>query len=169
MNVGRLHVAVEDPLLVRVVEAAADLGDDPELLLTGQAVGGDHRVGEVAAFEKLHGDEEGVFGLAQLVDRDDVRMLELGRGPGLPLEAREGIPLGQKARVDRLQGHEALEHRVAGFVDRAHGPLAELSEHLVLADLPAQRGPRSALMILASTALRRTQQGRPEGLDAPTP
>ena len=39
-DVGRLHVAVEDPLLVREVEAAADVDHHADLLLDGEAVGG---------------------------------------------------------------------------------------------------------------------------------
>ncbi len=34
--------------------------------------------------------------------------------------------------TNRLQRHFAIEHRVAGAIDRSHGPHADLIENLVL-------------------------------------
>jgi hypothetical protein len=78
--------------------------------------------------------------IAELVDRDDVRVLEAGRRPGLAEEAFPHPGLRQDVRQHGLEGDDAVEDRVPGLVDRAHPTAAKLGENLVLADPVRVRG-----------------------------
>jgi hypothetical protein len=73
-HVARLDVAVHDAALVRVREPAADLRDDVELLGERQRLARAQQRLEVGAGQHLHRDEEDPAVLAELVDRDDVRV-----------------------------------------------------------------------------------------------
>ena len=80
-------------------------------------------------------------GLADLVNRADVGMIERRRRAGLDQEACLGRRLDAEMRREKLQGHEALEPLVAGLVDEAHAALAEQVEHEVLPDCGEPRQP----------------------------
>ena len=100
-DVGRLHVAVDDPHLVREVEAPADVHHHPDPLLEGEAVRRGHGLAEVHPLDELHGDVVRALDLAELEDRDDVRVLQPGGGPRLALEAGEGVLARRAARARR--------------------------------------------------------------------
>src|SRR5205814_1264719 len=64
---------------------------------------------------------------ADLMHGNDLRMAQLGRGPGFPQEQL------RIARIDlvaarNLDGHQPVELRVAGLPDRTETPRAELLE-----------------------------------------
>ena len=78
--------------------------------------------------------------LADVVDRDDVRVREDARRLRLAHEAlaelaRLGIVVVPLRGPDRLDGHEPADDRILGEVDDAHRPLAELVQDLVAAQL----------------------------------
>ena len=127
-HVGRLDVAVDQARGVRCVERGGDRGDDrgdpggrQRALAAQQAAG-------VAAGHVAHGDEQHAGRLAGLEHRDDVRVVDGGRGPRLADEPLpEGLVLGQ-ARAQHLQGDRAAEPLVVGAEDDGHaaGPDALL-------------------------------------------
>ena len=90
-DVRRLDVAVDDPVLVGVGEAAADLDHDVEHLGEEQRLAGADQGLEVGAGQELHGDERHAAVLAQLVDGDDVGVLQARRRLGLDLEAAAAL------------------------------------------------------------------------------
>jgi len=89
-DVGRLDVAVDDPSAVRRVQRRRDLFDDGHraLRIDGATV---EDLGQGRAADMSHGDVEDAVRLAGLVHRDDVRMIQVRRGPrlvGEPLPER---------------------------------------------------------------------------------
>ena len=85
-DVLRLDVAVDDALLVGVLQGVADLRHDPQRLLRLQ-VAVAQQLPQVDAVHVLHDEVVEAAGLAEIVDGDDVGMAEPGQGAGLAVEA----------------------------------------------------------------------------------
>ena len=84
--------------------------------------------------EQLQRHERRALVLPELVDDDDVRVVEAGRGVRLADEADPRVGVGEALRHD-LERDLAVEHVVAAQVDRARRALAQLpEENLVVAD-----------------------------------
>ena len=130
-DVRGLEVAVDDPLLVRVLHRRADLAEQGQPLGEAQpvlvAV-----VGQRDALDQLH-DEEGAAGVggAGVEDLGDVGVVHQGQGLPLGLEPGQDGPRVH-AGLDELQRHLALDGLgLLGEVDGAHAPLADLLAELV--------------------------------------
>ena len=85
-DVVRLHVPVHDAVVVGVAEPGGGLHEDPADV-PGIEGGVLDEIGQGRAPEEPHGEVDDVAGTPHAVDRDDVRMLELGRRPRLVGEA----------------------------------------------------------------------------------
>ena len=93
------------------------------------------------AVQELHGQIVHAIVFPELVDGDDVGVVQQGRRPGFPFEARLGlVPEGGAGRND-LQRHIPSQLRIAAQIDLAHGPLANQAHHLE----PAQPIPHGTL------------------------
>ncbi len=124
-HVGRLQVAVDDRLLVGVLNAVADLLEQLQTLLRGQAVAV-AVLGDRHALHVLHGE----VGPAAL-GRPGVEHL----GHARMVHHRQRLPLGLEAGHDLLGVHAVLDdlerdlasHRLGllGEVDHAHAAFAE--------------------------------------------
>ena len=128
-DVGGLDVPVHDTVLVREVEAVADLPDQVGDLLEGEdALLGDHML-EGLALDVLHRDVGSGALLPDVVDGHDVGMGEGAGRPELALEAGLEVLdlLRRDARIelDHLDRELATDDRVLGQVDDAHGALAD--------------------------------------------
>ncbi len=121
-------------LVVRVLQRFADGRDDGEGLRRLQFSVADE-VAEVHAVHELHHDVEQAAGLAEVVDRDDVRMAELRQQLGLAGEtfgeARVALALGG----EDLDRDEAVEGFLAGLVNDAHAAAPETLDDLELRKL----------------------------------
>ena len=135
VHVAGLEVAVHHALRVREGQPVEDLLHHRELVLERAQLPLREQLAQVLALEQLHGHVGHAALLAEVVDRDDVGVVELGRGAGLALEALAGaLVLAQLAEHD-LDRHVAPEHGVVGAEDLAHGARADLPDDGVLADL----------------------------------
>ena len=108
------------------VESVGDLHAEAEDLADRQRPAGD-AVGERLAFEQFH-DQVAV---ADVVERADVRMIELRDRLGLALEARPQLRVVRELRRQDLDGHAAVEASVVRAPDLAHAAGAERREDLV--------------------------------------
>ncbi len=144
-DVRGLQVAVEDAALMGVVDGPTHGGDD---------LGGASRVGlqpgnvagEAAAIDDLHAVIWAAVVLADLEDRDDPGMVEVGGGLGLAAEPAEVLLRGEPAVGDHLQSEDAVEAHLPGREDDAHPAPAELAHQLIIAEIrdtaPLGRGDR---------------------------
>jgi hypothetical protein len=73
----------------------------------------------------------GALVLAEIEDREDVRMRERGHGPGLAPEARQRIRVLGEVAGQHLDRDVAAELRVFGAVDLAHPAAAQWRHDLV--------------------------------------
>jgi len=81
---------------------------------------------EGAAVEELHGDEGPPLFLADVVDGADIGVVQ-GRGRlGFPAKAGQRLLIAGKFIGKKLQGHEAAQAGIFGFVHDSHSTVAEL-------------------------------------------
>ena len=74
---------------------------------------------------------------ADVVERADVRMIELRDGAGFAIEALAELRVGREQRRENLDRDRTIEPRVAGPVDLAHTAGADEREHFVGAEADA--------------------------------
>ncbi len=123
-DVRGLHVAVQHTDAVRVVEGVRGFLDDLHGALGRQRLRL-HRCG-VDAVDELHGDPQ-LLGLEPaVVDRDDIRVVELGDQIRLPFEPRPHLLVEEHLPVQQLQRGQARQPRVFRQVDRSHATATQL-------------------------------------------
>ena len=105
------------------------------MVLGGRRLSGDRP--ERVALDELHGDEDLLFPLADVVNRDDVRMRDPRHRPYLAHQARLRLlrPFAQRELgPDDLDRDIAIELRVARAVHHAHPTAADRLDDLVAPD-----------------------------------
>jgi hypothetical protein len=70
--------------------------------------------------QKLHGDESLSVLFADVVDRADVGVIQCGGSLGFALKARQRLWVSGNFIGKELEGDEAMQPRVFGFVDHTH-------------------------------------------------
>ena len=123
-DVLRLDVAMDEPRCVRGVECRRDRCEQ------AQRAGGVElaRVDEVlqrVAAHVAHREIQAVLGLAGVVDRDDVRVVERRLDLALAAEARAERLVGGQRRVEQLQRDRAVQGLLRREVHGAHAAAAE--------------------------------------------
>jgi hypothetical protein len=131
-QVLRLEVAVDDALVVRRRQAARHLGRVLDGLPLGQRPGREPS-SQSLPFEELGDGERSAVLLAEVVDREDIRVREHSDGLRLALEAGEPARVPCEDLGQNLHGDGAIEAGVPGPVDLAHPARAERAENLVVA------------------------------------
>ena len=161
-HVGRLHVPVDDPPRVGVVQGLGQPRGQPKGLPPVGSLPA-HPLVEGLALQVLEGDEQGVrVGVPpDVVDHHDPGMAEPGRHPGLRLEAAlEALALvggDRPAQADRLEGDRPPQRRVEGAVHDAHHPAPDLLLDLVPAE---EAGADSARQVPPTGIARRPYSTR---------
>ncbi len=83
------------------------------------------------ALDELEHDRRHAVGLFEPVDRADVWMVDAGQQLRLAVKSRESIGVRHGGVPQHLDGHVALQFRVACTVHVAHAAAAERRENLV--------------------------------------
>ena len=118
LDIRRLEIAMNDPLLVRRLERVRDLTRKRECLSERNRPVGD-ALRERRALNELQHERAGAVRFFEAVDRRDVRMIQRREQMGLALEAREPLGIGGKQLGQDLDGDVAPELRVARAIDLA--------------------------------------------------
>jgi hypothetical protein len=92
---------------------------------------------ERAAFGELHAEEGQAVVIADLVDRQDARMIELRDRLRLVPEPLQHARHVQQLRQQHFHGDEAAGRQLARPVHDAHAAAGDLVEQLAVADPPA--------------------------------
>ena len=136
LHVGRLQVAVDDALLVRVLEGLGDLlGDSDRLVDRNRPALQSLR--EVLALDQLHDQDVRLRSVRErhaleAVEVGDVGVVEGGQDLGLALEPGEPIGIGGEGLGEELERDLAAQGRVGGAVDLTHAPGPEGRGDLVV-------------------------------------
>jgi len=72
--------------------------------------------------------------VAHVIKRADVRVVQRGDGAGLAVEPIAELGGGGRRGEDDLDGHGAVQPRIAGLVDLAHAACAQLGKDFVGAE-----------------------------------
>ena len=88
---------------------------------------------QIAAVDQLHTEEEHAVLIADLVDRHDVRMIEVRGQLGLAAEPGSLRGRRQRARENHLQRHEPLQLEVPGLVNDPHATPGNFLQQEVVA------------------------------------
>ena len=143
LDVGRLQIPMNDPLLVRRLERFGDLfGDRERFLERHRSIRDAFR--ERGSVDELH-DESGRVALGgsrwievlYAVDLGDVPMVERREQLRLTFEPGQPVRITGEPVGEDLDGDVAIELRVARAIHLAHAPGAEQGLHLVRAQTGA--------------------------------
>ena len=129
-DVGRLHVAVDQVVVVGGVERARDLLEHVERPPDAEPSVAPEERAEVGPVDVAHRDVEEPVGVTSVdlpgvVDRDDVGVVEPCRALRLPHEPLAEARVVRQRRGKHLESHLAAEADVLGEVDDAHAAAAE--------------------------------------------
>ncbi len=135
---------MEDAPLMSIMDRA---GDGRHQGRGGTRVRGVSRhVGrQVPALDELHAEVMVPFVLADLVDRHDVRVIEVRRGLRLQAEPLQVVGGREPARSHHLERHHAVEADLASLENDPHPALSDHLDEIVVAkvtDPAIDSGPR---------------------------
>ncbi len=134
-QVGGLDVPMDNAALMSVIEAGAQFRQPVHLPGQGHLIAGPDDLRHGPPGDELHGQVRVAFVLADRVDADDVRVVDLGRQARLAQEATARFLVGH---LQDLDGDRTIEHRVEPEVHDAHAALAEAVSDFVRADMSWQ-------------------------------
>ena len=132
-NVGGLDVAMDNAFAVRGVERVGDFDGQAEQDIHFERTAGD-AVLQGQAIQILHGDEGLAILFADVVNGADVGMVERGSRLGLAAKALERLAVLGHIFGEKLQGDEAIEASVFGFVNDTHAATTQLFDDAVVRD-----------------------------------
>ena len=138
-DVGRLEVAVDDAVLVGVLRRPRRPADQLRPPRAG-AAGRRRPLRQALALDEPHAEVMLPVVLADLVDRHDAGMVEVGGGLGLGVEPLDVGVVGELAGEDHLEGHGAVQADLPRLVDDPHAAAGDLAEQLVVAEAPGMPG-----------------------------
>ena len=117
--------------LTRRISSAASRAGQRAL---GQALG------EALPFDETHREIMLAFVLANLEDRHDPRMVQVGGRLGLGMESLDVVVVGKLAGQDHLERDGAIEAHLPGPEHDAHAAAGDLADDLVVAEIADVRG-----------------------------
>ena len=138
-DVGGLEIAMEDALLMGVVNGLGNFPDERGSLREGKGACAEG-ISETFAFDEFHGEEVVAVFPADFVNGNDVGMAEARDGLGLNFEAADFLLGSERASEDDFEGNDAVEAFLAGLVNDAHAALADDFEDFVAGEF--RRGKR---------------------------
>ena len=124
---------MDDPVLVRGFERLGDLLRHRKRLVERQGAPRDS-VGERRAFDQLHHQGVLAAGIFEAVDLRDVRMIEGREELRFAAEPCEAIGIVGDGGQQDLDGHVAIQSRIAGAIDLAHPTRADARRDPVTAE-----------------------------------
>src|SRR6185369_10636390 len=119
-DVGRLDVAVNDAVIVGIIERTEQFAHDARDFFYRKTLVLRKMVLQFAPDYELHRDKRDIAVLTEIIDGDDVRMIEPPRSLGLALKARDHFGRAvafELVAADRFQRNRALDARVDSFVN----------------------------------------------------
>jgi hypothetical protein len=131
-DVRGLQVAMQDPVVVRELQRAADRQHDRLHVADREGRPLGDLLPQAAAVQELHDEERPAFGVEiEVEDRDDVRVAELRAGAALAQEALARARVAGRLRADDLHGDLVAEQPPPRPEHGAHAAFRERCDHLV--------------------------------------
>ena len=121
------EIPVHDAGLVRLCETVGDLGGELQKLVERERT---FNVAQRGAIDVFHDEKVGLVLDADLVDRDDVRMIQRRGGARFALEALEVRGVSEELLLEHLDGDRAAELEILRSVDRSHASRTQQGQDL---------------------------------------
>ena len=134
-DVPRLHVAMDQPGGMGGIECRGRLRDQRDGAARFQPRLCSQEPFEIGALDVPHRDVQDAVGLARVVDRDDVRMVEAGGDLGLADEALPERVVIRELWTEDLQRDLAAQPDVLRQVDDRHPATADDAHHAMSGEL----------------------------------
>jgi hypothetical protein len=125
-HVRGFDVPVHQAPAVRRVQGGGHLGHDANGPPGGQRAPGVEERAHVGAGYVAYGDEQHAVGLTRGEDRDDVRVIHRGGGPGLADEPLLELLVPGQHRIEDLERDLPVQLEVVRAVDDSHPAAADL-------------------------------------------
>src|SRR4051794_39662398 len=132
-DIRRLQVTMRNPGSVRLCECGGDLDAVLQRQVEAYAVPRDQLI-QRAAGHKLHRNEIGAIHLADLIDRDNPRVVQSRRGAGLLNESAATISVSNFLGAQQLQRHVAIELGVPSAIHDTHSAFPDFLQNLEVRD-----------------------------------
>ena len=120
LDVRRLQIAMDDPLLVRRFERLGDLLRDRQRFVERNRLRARCDRASVVALDQFQDERVRLAAVLEPVDRADVRMVQRGEHLRFALEAREAIRIARERVGQDLQRDVAIQLRIARAIHLAH-------------------------------------------------
>ena len=147
-DVRGLEVAMDHALVVGGGQAAGDLNGVVDGLPGSQRAGVEP-LAQRFALEQFDHDERRALVGPEIVDRDQIRVVQHPRRPGLLLEAPEAVRVAGKGGREHLDGNVAAEPGIARAVNLSHAARADQRADLVRPQLRSNGQSRVQRGIIA--------------------
>ena len=129
-DVGRLEIAMDDPLVVRRHQCVGNLSGDRQRFIDRNGAFG-NALSQRLPFDELHHEELRAGCLLEAVQCGDMGVVERREQLGLALEAREPLGIGRERLRQDLQRDLTTELRVARAIHLTHPARAEWRDHFI--------------------------------------
>ena len=136
-DVGRLHVAMDDPRPVGLGQRFAHGSGDRHRVLDAEGRARRQLGVERVALQQLHHEIGDAARDREVEDRHRVRMAHAAGGDALPPEAVEGVTGLERPRAQDLHRHRAVQLEMAGAI---HGPVVAGADARLEAVAAAEHG-----------------------------
>ena len=144
-NVGRLDVAMHDPLRVRRIQGIGNLDADRKQRIQLHRTVADEMF-QRGAVQVFHDDERFAVLLADVINSADIRMAECRCGSRLAAKSLQRLAILRHIFRQKLECDEAAEARVFRLVNDSHAAAAELLNNAVVGyNLANHHSPRTGL------------------------
>ena len=157
-HVGGLHVAVNEPPPVRLVERRCDLANDRDDAVGIEGTFASHQRLQILTSDEPHCDEKQTVVLTGMKDGHDVGVIELCRRPRLGHEPVTKTFVLRQFGSDHLQRNSAIETNLRRPVDDAHPPAPDdVLDAISRNDPTNQAILHGSVVSLAASARKRTR------------
>src|SRR5262245_38074388 len=132
-NIIRFDVAMNYTLPVRLVQRRADLSDNLGGVGLSQRTLSLDQTAQALSFGQLHDQIVQAFtGNAEVVNRNDIRMLQTGGGLRLAAESLDRLRIGHLIRVEYFDRRAIADQQTNGAVNSPHSASADFGLKVVL-------------------------------------
>ena len=133
-DIRRLQIAVNHSLPVCIFDRVGDLCQKRCCLARRQRASGE-TLGEALPLDQAHREVMLPLVLADLIDRHDRRMIEVGRRLGLDIEAANRILISELAGQDHFEGDLPVEAHLTRLEYNPHAAAGQLADDLIIAEV----------------------------------
>ena len=128
-DILRLDIAMNNAAMVRVVQGFGDGAGHRHRLFQRQTLA--DALLQRAAGQILHRQIINALVRGDVVDRDDMRIAELGDDPAFPQETLGEFFISGQNRLDDFQRDMTMQRLLQGEIDNRHAALAEFALNLI--------------------------------------